>query len=272
MTHRKLILSVGFAMFAMFFGAGNLVFPLSVGAHAGNHLSAALLGFTLTGVIVPFLGLFAITLYHGDYQEFLAVIGKRAGMVVASILILVIGFVVGTPRCSVLAFNTIAPFMPHSSIAAYIFNAVFFALIYVACVKKNKVVDLLGYILSPLKLSLLVIVIIAGFIIHGVPMRATTDAKVVLWHAMLSGYGTMDLLAGFFFCTFIYRFIVYKTQHSDITDKTRQQLVLKSCLIGAALLAVIYLCFIVVADKHAQVLQEIPTQAMIGVIAKALLN
>jgi len=139
-------------------------------------------------------------------------------------------------------------------------------------VKRNKLVDLLGYILSPLKLGLLILVIIAGFIFHGSQVAMTPTAGHVFGDAILSGYGTMDLLAGFFFCAFIYRFIEKKTRSSNLSPQQLQRLALGACLVGAGLLAVIYLGFIIVAHRHSIALQGVPTEKMIGAIAKAVLD
>ena len=65
------ILSIGLMMFSIFFGAGNLIFPPALGQAAGNHLLPAILGFLITGVGLPLLGVVAIALKGGRYTEFI---------------------------------------------------------------------------------------------------------------------------------------------------------------------------------------------------------
>jgi branched-chain amino acid:cation transporter, LIVCS family len=273
MTYKAVVFSAGFATFAMFFGAGNLVFPLAVGAQAGNHLLMGVLGFLLTGVLVPFLGLFAISLYHGDYLEFLAGIGEIPAFLVALLLVVLIGIVVATPRMSVLAYGTFAPFLPKSHLMPVFFNAVFFGLVYLASLKQNKIVDFLGFVLSPIKLATLIIVIVVGLAVGHLPAHLHTAAGAQVWSAMKAGYGTMDLLAAFFFCAFIYKFIQVKTkQDKKATVALDRQLTMVACFIGAGLLAAIYLGFMVVANRHSAGLQGVPTQSMIGMLAKLLLG
>jgi len=270
MKTKRLVFSVGFAMFAMFFGAGNLVFPLSVGAHSGDHLALGVLGFALTGVLVPFAGLFAISLYKGDYLEFLAPIGEIPAVIVAFLLIVIMGLLVGAPRTSALSYGTFQPFLPHKDNLLYVFNAVFFGLIFLACLKQNKVVDLLGYVLSPIKLFVLIVVISLGFIVAPHFAYFHTGPVHVFKSAITSGYGTMDLLASFFFCAFVYKFIEFKTMNDPEADHVKLTLI--SSLIGAGLLMSIYLGFIVVANRHAASLQGIPTQSLIGAVAKVLID
>src|SRR5262245_8338583 len=78
MKNKLLIISTGFALFSMFFGSGNLVFPLVVGKESGGHYLLATLGIFLTGVVVPFLGVIAMMLYKGDNQKFFGSMGKPA--------------------------------------------------------------------------------------------------------------------------------------------------------------------------------------------------
>lgn len=269
MHNKKLILSVGFAMFAMFFGAGNLIFPLWIGAHSANQLAAAVLGFAISGVLIPFLGLFVIALYEGDYLKFLACIGRKPAFVVALILIVLIGLVVGTPRTSVVAFGTFQSFLPASKWSFYIFNAVFFGLAYLACIRKNAVVSFLGAILSPIKITCLLALIAIGLFEFS---PATSDATTA-WHSfsqsLLTGYQTMDLLAAFFFCAFIYKYICFKTREQQVVN--RAKITLLASLVGAGLLLLVYIGFLLVANQHAVSLDKVATQDMIGAVAKLLL-
>lgn len=269
---KRLIFSIGFAIFAMFFGAGNLVFPLAAGAHAGHHLPAAILGFLLTGVLVPLMGLFAIALYRGRYLDFLAPIGRVPAFIVAAFIIFMIGIVVGTPRTSVLAYATFKPFFAHAPQTSILFNAVFFILVFICSLHQYRIVDLMGCILSPMKLTVLILVIILGVFSVSHRLYVTATPGQVFTHAVESGYGTMDLLAGFFFCAFVYKVIFYKTRHmKNFTDRQRAMLTLKACLIGASILAVIYLGFMWVSNHQAALLQHVPTESMIGAVSRVVL-
>ena len=101
------VFSTGLAMFSMFFGAGNVVFPLVVGQTAGDQTL-----FRATGVIinccgVPFLGLIVILLFQGNYQQFFARSGKVPGFLLAAAIMLLIGPFGGLPRCIALSYSTL---------------------------------------------------------------------------------------------------------------------------------------------------------------------
>ncbi len=276
-TYLKLLpLSVGFALFAMFFGAGNLVFPLAIGTHAGHDVIAAILGFLLAGVVVPFLGLYVISLYHGNYMEFLANLGKIPAFIVALLLVFLMGLFIGVPRTSLLSFNTLVAFFPLLTPHRMLFNAIFFILVYLVSLQQMRIVDALGLFLSPVKLLALFTLIVFGLgIRHQVapPGGAITNLQVFS-HAVKLGYGTMDLLAGFFFCAFVHKTICHKLDKSlpQLVEGLENRITLIACIIGAVLLGTIYSFFILVANFHALPLQGVPTQALIGQLALLLLH
>ena len=76
MSKSKIIFTTGLAMFAMFFGSGNLVFPLRLGVESGDSYIASTIGFIITGVAMPFLGLFSVMLYKGDKNKYFGLFDK----------------------------------------------------------------------------------------------------------------------------------------------------------------------------------------------------
>jgi len=272
----RLVIITGGAIFAMFFGAGNLVFPLDIGVKSGLHVNLAVAGFFLSGILIPLLGLYAISLYHGNYMHFFSHLGRIPGFIVALIVILLIGLVVGTPRCGLLSYNTFVPLFPSLEGHRIVFNAIFFGGVYLVSLQQNRVVDALGWVLSPLKLSVLFILIILGVAVQHHPLAPVTPlpAITIFNHAIEAGYSTMDLLAGIFFCAFVHRSIRYKLtkKHELNTDRTERRLTLYACLVGALLLTLVYSFFILIANYHASDLQGIPTQKLIGNLALLLLH
>ena len=272
----RLTIVVGCAIFAMFFGAGNLVFPLEVGVKSGAHPTLAVLGFFLSGIIIPLLGLYVISLYHGNYMHFFSHLGRIPGYIVALVVILLIGLIVGTPRCGLLSYNTFLPMFPGLKDHRFLFNAFFFLAVYLVSLKQNRVVDALGWVLSPLKLSVLFILIFLGIAMQHNPLVSATPVPgtQIFGEAVKAGYSTMDLLAAFFFCAFVHRSIRYKLSkiHELNTDRAERRLTLYSCLIGALLLTIVYSFFILIANFHAADLQGIPTQKLIGSLSLLLLH
>ncbi|MCP4475250.1 MAG: hypothetical protein GY821_11940 [Gammaproteobacteria bacterium] len=127
--------SVGFALFAMFFGAGNLVFPLAIGVHAGDNVIIAMAGFLLSGVVMPLFGLLAIILYDGSYMRFLANLGRCPAFVVAAIMVFLLGILVITPRTALVSYNTFIPLFPWLANHRFLFGAIFFIAVYLVSLK-----------------------------------------------------------------------------------------------------------------------------------------
>jgi LIVCS family branched-chain amino acid:cation transporter len=272
----RLVLITGGVIFAMFFGAGNLVFPLAVGVRSAGHINLAIIGFSLAAVLVPVLGLYVISLYHGNYVHFFSHLGRIPGFIVALFIIVIIGLLVGTPRCGLLAYNTFTPLFPSLEGHRALFNVLFFLGVYLISLEQTRIIDALGWVLSPLKLSILFILIILGVAVQHNPLvtDAPPSALYVFNYAIEAGYSTMDLLGAIFFCAFIHRSIRYKlSKIKELnTDNIECRLTLYACLVGAILLILVYSFFILIANFHAADLQQIPTQNLIGALSILLLH
>src|SRR5580700_8600887 len=92
------LLTVSFAVFSMFFGAGNLIYPLEVGLTSGIDGIVGLVGFLLTAVALPFIGLFAMILFDGNYNEFFNRLGIVPGQMLLFVCLMIIGPVIAIPR------------------------------------------------------------------------------------------------------------------------------------------------------------------------------
>lgn len=263
-AQRNITITTGLAIFAMFFGAGNMVFPILLGAHAGHHLLAAWLGFMLAGVGIPFGGLFIMMLYRGDYWQFTRILSRPISFFVITFILLIIGPLVGAPRTEDITYQSLAPFFP-SETHRRLVGIVYFLLVFAASYRHELVVDIIGKFISPLKLLALSILIITGLMtMHQlVPMHQPT--LHIFTHSLSVGYGTMDLLAAIFFCHVAYRNIVHKCHQIKIHDKQIiRNIALKACGLGALLIGIIYSGFMFAAAGHAQGLMHVPTAGLIS--------
>ena len=138
MENKKLTLKqkllVAGTLFGMFFGAGNLIFPVHLGQMAGSNVIPAMIGFVITAVGIPILGVAAIGVTHSDGLQTLAgKVGKGYGVFFTTILYLTIGPLFAIPRCATVSFTTgVIPMLGDGSrewLALLIFSAVFFALV-----------------------------------------------------------------------------------------------------------------------------------------------
>ncbi len=191
---------IGVMLFALFFGAGNLIFPAELGQYAGSNVWLAIFGFLLTGVGLPFLGILAIA-YSGSssLQALAGRIHPIYGVVFTSLLYLTIGPFFAAPRTGAVAFDiAITPFIGESNpqVASIIFTLIFFGVVLWLSLNPAKIVDRIGKILSPVILVLLIILLI--FVIVK-PMGTIGQPEPIymtgaLLTGFVEGYNTMDAL------------------------------------------------------------------------------
>lgn len=247
-----LIISTGFALFSMFFGSGNLVFPITVGLMSEGHYLLAALGILSTGVIVPFLGVFGMILYKGDIGQFFNCFGKKGTFLFSFFALALMGPFGVLARCLTVAHGALLLLIPDASLPLTSFllcTAIFFLTL-----NRNKIVSMLGTFLTPF--LLLSIGVITYFGLQGTLPEATTPSGwPALKNGFFQGYQTMDLLAAFFFSQFVI------TQVQDLSTFC------KSSLIGGGILSLVYFALVLLGWMHAPSLAGVPPQEMLGSIA-----
>ncbi|MBM3198202.1 MAG: hypothetical protein FJZ58_02975 [Chlamydiae bacterium] len=259
-----LVCSVGFALFSMFFGSGNLVFPLVVGKESGGHALLAALGIILTGVVVPFLGVFGMMLYGGDLKKFFHCMGKTGTFIFSLLALGLMGPFGVLARCFTVAHGAVQTIAP--TIPLLVTSAVFCLAIYFVTVNKNKIVPALGSILTPILLASIAAI---AFFAFKEAFGATVEVNNLLvsqegrWasfaNGFVQGYQTMDLLAAFFFSTFV-------IQHLRET-KEGTSLFLRSALLGGGVLSCVYMILVLLGGFYAPTLAAVHPQEMLGRIA-----
>ncbi len=237
-------LSIGLAMFSMFFGAGNIIFPLAVGQLAQNKNIFAILGLILTAAIMPIMGVIAMILFNGNYRNFFGRVGKMPGFLLSFVTIALLGPLGSTPRCIALSYTTLkSTFL---SLSPTVFSAIACLVIFLFSVRKNHILNLLGWVLTPvLLLSLLSIIFIGLFSTHEIQTIDQTNFSVFL-HGLKEGYNTMDLLAAFFFSSTILSILKLRQKTPEQGMKTA----LRASLVGSVLLAAVYIGFSYLAAFH----------------------
>src|SRR5262245_32752684 len=161
---RSTIWSTGLAMFSMFFGAGNIVFPLALGQFTQDKNFYGIVGLILTAVCVPLLGLMAMMLYDGNYSSFFRRIGRVPGFLVTLLILGLIGPFGGIPRCIAISYATLEAFRFEtlSWMNLPLFSAISCVLIFLFTFRPGKVLDLLGYVLTPILLLSLAVIVTKG--------------------------------------------------------------------------------------------------------------
>lgn len=271
-SYKSHTLATGLAMFSMLFGAGNIVFPLALGQHAQDKNLFAILGLLITAVGVPFIGLIAMALFEGDYKRFFERMGKIPGFATASIILALIGPFGALPRCIALSFSTAKLYMP-MEIPLSCFSLIACCFIFLFALKRTKIIDILGYVLTPILLSSLFIIIVTGMMISPPLSPSSMDELSLFLQGLKEGYQTMDLLGTFFFCSVVLVCLKkdIETSHSGNTKKILL-LTMKASCIGASLLACIYIGFSYIAASYSSALANITPDALIAAISMQILG
>ncbi|MFF2878116.1 branched-chain amino acid transport system II carrier protein [Gottfriedia sp. NPDC057991] len=185
---------IGFATFAIFFGAGNLIFPPYIGFTSGTEWVPALLGMTITGVILPVLGIVAVSASGETFADLTKPIAPWFYKVFCTLIMIVIGTFINVPRTAGTSFEVaIQPFFPN--FPTVLFSVIFFAIVFLVSANKGKVIDTIGKFFTPFKLGLLlVIVVVAIFSPIGKPV--STNLSKPFLNAFVQSYQTADVLTG----------------------------------------------------------------------------
>lgn len=233
------MLTFGFALFAMFFGAGNLIFPPYLGVLAGSSWLVIFLGFTVTAVGLALVALMAVTYYDCDIMKFFSPIGKTPALILSFMVIMCVGPLLVIPRTGATAYEMgIKPILGfHNFFTISIVAIIFYILTYFLTVKPSKVVDIIGKFLTPFLILALVIIIVKGIISPiGVPSE-TVKINSVLGKGLIDGYQTMDC----FVSLAVGSVLLLTLKNKGYNDPNQQvKMLFKSGLIACTTLALIY--------------------------------
>ncbi|MDO5356028.1 MAG: branched-chain amino acid transport system II carrier protein [Conchiformibius sp.] len=251
-THKSAFVATGLMLFALFFGAGNLIFPAAMGQQAGSNIFTAMAGFLLTGAGLPLLGVIAVG-YSGsrDVQELASRVAPWYGVAFAVSLYLAIGPLFATPRTATVSFEIgVVPFLgldgmekdaveAAKKIPLFLFSLAFFGLSYWLSVSPGKLVDRIGKILTPaLLVAIAVLVGYAAIAPMGAPPAPSEAyAENALAKGIIEGYGTMDALASLVFAIIV----IEAVRGMGVSDKKQiLSLTTRAGLVAAGCLAVVY--------------------------------
>ncbi len=236
---------IGSMLFGLFFGAGNLIFPVHMGQLAGQNLVPAMLGFIVTAVGLPFLGIVAMGLSGKEsLLEMASKIHPKYGVFFTSALYLTIGPFFAAPRTATVSFEAaFAPYLDPSlaKMALFFFSLIFFTAVLWFSLKPSEILKWVGKVLNPIFLVFLSVLILFGFFAPmGTAGEIPVDASYqtgAFFKGFLEGYNTMDALASLAFGIIV----VTTIQGLGVTKPTAiAKDTIKSGLISMLLMAVIY--------------------------------
>ena len=252
----KQVFVSGLAMFAMFFGSGNLVFPLMIGKESTSEFHWGITGFIITGVILPFLGLIAILLYRGNYMNFFARLTKPGAFLLALFLLSLMGPFGVIPRCITVSYGSFQTLFPETPLA--IFSFVMCGIVYLLSVRENKVVPLMGTVLAPAKFIFVGLILIFGLIYAPEPQVSQLTDSQAFESGITLGYQTMEIVTSFLFVTVIMGYLV--KDQTDTDSPVMFKTALSAIVIGGGLMSVVYIGMVILGATYATDLTSQPEQ------------
>ncbi|WP_020008289.1 branched-chain amino acid transport system II carrier protein [Salinicoccus albus] len=234
---------VGFMLFAMFFGAGNLIFPPGLGYQSGDYFWIAIIGFVLTGVGLPLVGVIAGSISKEGYRESLKVVHPAFAIIFMVAIYLTIGPFFAIPRTATTAYEmAVLPFMDGTGwVSLLIFSIIFFIIIFALSYNPTSLTDSIGKVLTPLLLVTIVALIVRAFMIYSGnapnPSAETFNTEAPFSTGFTEGYLTMDAIAAIAFS------VIVLTSIRNLGVNNRKDLLIgtvKSASIAALLLGIVY--------------------------------
>ncbi|WP_339488266.1 branched-chain amino acid transport system II carrier protein [Pseudomonas sp. EL_65y_Pfl2_R95] len=196
------LLALGFMTFALFLGAGNIIFPPSAGMAAGGNMGMAAFGFLLTGVGLPLLTIVALARVGGGMALLTAPLGKAAGIAFAVAVYLAIGPLFATPRTAVVSFEMgVAPFTGEGGTPLLIYTLAYFCAVMFLSLNPGRLVDRIGKFITPVLLAALLVLGGAALLVPAGEIGKTTAEyqSAPFVQGFLQGYLTMDTLGALVF-------------------------------------------------------------------------
>ena len=229
------IVVIGFALFSMYFGAGNVVFPPFLGFQSGVEWVKGFAAYYFADVVLAIVAIFAI-LRDGNSEMVLNRIGKNISEVIMSAVVLCIGPMLAIPRTAAttyeLGISNLIPWMP-----SWVFAAIFFAVVLLLTIRESAVIDILGEILTPILLLGLFALIIVGIINPLGTIESEPIIENVTESGIQSGYQTMDVLASLVFGMIIIKSALDKGYDDG---KTRFFVLIRASILAGILLLLVY--------------------------------
>lgn len=274
MKERSGVIVAGLALFSMFFGAGDLIWPMILGGWSGDKNLYAMLGLLITGVSLPLLGLMAMMLFQGNYRAFFGQIGRVPGFLLILVIQAILGPLGSVPRLITLSYATLKPYLG-TSMSLALFSILFAAIVFVLTIKRNKIVTLIGLILAPVLLVSLGAILVMGFIDPPAAEVIAMSTKQAFYSGLNVGYNTLDLIASFIFAPLVLAYFVGSGSMDDETPAARRQIfkkMVKACLLAAFLLSGMYVGLTYVASYYTPLLPPHAPEERLGALALYLLG
>ncbi len=269
MSSFRIILTAGFAMFSMFFGSGNLVFPLTVGVKTQNMFLYTLIGWIITAVIVPFIGVMGFVRSEGNREKYYSNLGKSGAFAINFLIFMLVGPFGVVPRCILVSFggfNLMNPELP-----LWIFSGMFSLILLGLCWERNRLVEIIGVFLTPFKLGGIAFLIVVGLWVAPPMQLVSMTTKECVGYGLEIGYQTMDLMGAPLIAISVYEFLKKKSKTGSNHRELFKMGALSSIL-GGGILCAVYYGFMALGAHYASDLVGLGQEQYLAAIAQKALG
>jgi len=227
---------IGFALFAMFFGAGNLIFPPYLGMVAGEQWFIGFLTFIIADGGLAVLTVLAMIRKDGSIWSVVDRIGEYPAKILSAVAILTVGPLLCVPRTCATTFEMgIMPLFPEFN--SWVFSIIFFGIVYLLTIRPSAVVDIIGKYLTPVLLVILVALVVIGIINPIGEISPDQLVDSVAKEGILAGYQTMDVLVSLAVTLML---VGNATRNGYDTPKSRFKIIAMSSVVCIAGLSLVY--------------------------------
>lgn len=262
------IITTGLGLFAMFFGAGNVVFPLYVGLVSGEHLLLAMLGLLITAVALPLVSLFAMVDYRGDQHRYFERVGTWGGRGLLLVCLFLLGPFLVVPRTITVAHAAINETL--FPVSAWIFGIGYCVVVLLLAFNARTMLQIISKVFTPLMLVLLAALFIAGLLKPADHVAGTLTGSAFLF-GLNEGYFTLDAVAALIFGQFVY--VQLRQQQQKLSHSEYKKHVFLAALLAGLLLSGVYLAMALSIWLHNNPAMLVPDQkqALLILVTKQIL-
>ncbi len=269
MTSLSTVITAGFAMFSMFFGSGNLVFPITAGVKTQGMFSYTLLGWIITAVIVPFIGVMGLVRNEGSRDSYYSNLGRSGAFAINFLIFMLVGPFGVVPRCMLVSFGGFQLMYPEFPV--WFFTFVFSLALLGLCWQKNRLVEIIGIFLTPLKLGgIAILIVVSLWVAPPIQQLVYMPARECFGYGLEIGYQTMDLMGAPLIAISIYAFL--KKKSVAATRKQLFKLGALSSLLGGTILCTVYYGFMALGAHYAADLTGLSQEQYLAAIAQKALG
>ena len=242
--------ALGAMTLALFLGAGNIIYPPLVGMQAGYNVGLASIGFIVSAVLFPALAIVALALNGGDVLELTRPLGNRLAVPFVCVGFLALGVLFGTPRTATISYELIFGSMGVAWGTRALFSLLFFGAAWFFSARPGRLLELVGYFLSPIKIGLLIMVGLAALFFPQGDVTVPTAAYLAnpFSAAFVEGYNTLDVISGICFGSLVANTL---RDHNVTTTRGIFKYSSLAALFAAVGLSFIYVCYFLMGANSA---------------------